>query len=72
MAGPATNITTIAVTLKTLGKRSTFIYLMTIIICKVQSGMCNRLIPFITSYRLAMNLVLTFYLCWDDIFRKRG
>jgi hypothetical protein len=39
---------------------------MTIIICKVQSGMCNRIIPFITSYRLAMNLGLKFYLCWDD------
>ena len=39
---------------------------MTIIICKVQSGMCNRLIPFITSYRLAMNLNLKYYLNWDD------
>lgn len=39
---------------------------MTIIICKVQSGMCNRLIPFITSYRLAMNLNLQYYLNWND------
>lgn len=39
---------------------------MTIIICKVQSGMCNRLMPFITSYRLAMNLNLQYFLCWDD------
>ena len=39
---------------------------MTIIICKVQSGMCNRLIPFITSYRLAMNLNIKYYLDWDD------
>ena len=39
---------------------------MTIIICKVQSGMCNRLIPFITSYRLAMNLNLKYYLNWNN------
>lgn len=39
---------------------------MTIVICKVNSGMCNRLMPFITSYRLAMNLNLKYYLCWDD------
>ena len=38
MAGPATNITTIVVTLNTLGKRSTFIYLMTIIIAALLSG----------------------------------
>ena len=38
---------------------------MTIIICKVQSGMCNRLMPFITSYRLAMNLNLQYFLNWD-------
>ena len=46
MAGPATNITTIAVTLKTLGKRSTFIYLMTIIISALISG---YLLDFILS-----------------------
>lgn len=39
---------------------------MTIIICKVQSGMCNRLMPFITSYRLAMNLNLQYFLNWDN------
>ena len=39
---------------------------MSIIIFKVNSGMCNRLIPFITSYRLAMNLNLKYYLIWDD------
>lgn len=39
---------------------------MTIIICKVNSGMCNRLIPFITSYRLAMEYNLKYYLNWDD------
>jgi hypothetical protein len=39
---------------------------MTIIICKVQSGMCNRLVPFLTSYRLAMNHKLKFYLNWDN------
>lgn len=38
---------------------------MTIIICKVQSGMCNRLMPFITSYRVAMNLNLQYFLNWD-------
>ena len=38
MAGPATNITTIAVTLNTLGKRSTFIYLITIVIAALLSG----------------------------------
>jgi len=38
MAGPATNITTIAVTLKTLGKRSTFIYLLTIVVTALISG----------------------------------
>ena len=39
---------------------------MTIIICKVQSGMCNRLMPFITSYRLAINLNLQYFLNWDN------
>ena len=38
MAGPATKITTIAVTLNTLGKRSTFIYLITIVIAALLSG----------------------------------
>jgi hypothetical protein len=36
------------------------------IICSVSSGMCNRLIPFITSYRLAMKLNIPYYLHWDD------
>ena len=39
---------------------------MTIIICKVQSGMCNRLMPFIMDYRLAMNLNLQYILNWDN------
>ena len=38
MAGPATNITTITVTLKILGKRSTVIYLSTIILISLISG----------------------------------
>ena len=38
MAGPATNITTITVTLKILGKRSTTIYLSTIIVISLISG----------------------------------
>ena len=38
MAGPATNITTITVTLKILGKRSTAIYLSTIILISLISG----------------------------------
>jgi len=38
MAGPATNVTTIAVTLKTLGKRATFVYVFSIVICALVSG----------------------------------
>jgi len=38
MAGPATNITTIAVSLKILGKRSTLIYLGSIIMCALIGG----------------------------------
>jgi copper chaperone CopZ len=38
MAGPATNITTITVTLKILGKKSTAIYLSTIIVISLISG----------------------------------
>jgi hypothetical protein len=37
-----------------------------IIICKVTSGMCNRLIPFITSFRLANILDAKFYVLWDN------
>jgi hypothetical protein len=37
-----------------------------IIICKVTSGMCNRLIPMITSLRLANILDAKFYLLWDN------
>ena len=33
---------------------------------KVQSGLCNRLIPFITAYRLSKLLNCKFYLNWDD------
>jgi len=38
MAGPATNITTITVTLKILGKKSTAIYLSTIVLISLISG----------------------------------
>ena len=38
MAGPATNVTTIAVTLKTLGKRATFVYVFSIVVCALVSG----------------------------------
>jgi len=38
MAGPATNITTIAVSLKILGKRSTLIYLGSIVMCALIGG----------------------------------
>jgi hypothetical protein len=39
----------------------------TIVICKVcAGGMCNRIIPFITSYRLSKKLNAKFYLRWDD------
>jgi len=38
MAGPATNVTTIAVTLKTLGKKSTLIYVSTIVFSALVSG----------------------------------
>jgi len=37
-----------------------------IIICKTHSGMCNRLIPFITSLRLSRVLNAKFYLNWND------
>ena len=37
-----------------------------IIICKVTSGMCNRLIPFITSFRLANILDAEFYVLWNN------
>lgn len=36
------------------------------IICKVQSGMCNRLVPFITSLRLSKILQAEYYLYWDN------
>ena len=39
MSGPATNITTISVCWKILGKRSTFIYLMTIIFTSILAGL---------------------------------
>ena len=38
MSGPATNITTISVSWKILGKRSTLIYLMTIIMTSIMAG----------------------------------
>ena len=38
MSGPATNITTISVTWKVLGKRSTFIYLATIVLTSMMAG----------------------------------
>lgn len=37
-----------------------------LVITKVQSGMCNRIIPFITSLRLSKLLNSTFYLLWDN------
>jgi len=39
MAGPATNITTITVTLKILGKKVTSIYMITIIGCSIAGGL---------------------------------
>lgn len=36
------------------------------IIVKVQSGMCNRLIPFVTGLRLSDLLKSEFFLYWDD------
>ena len=37
-----------------------------IIICKTNSGMCNRLIPFITSLRISKILKAEYYLHWND------
>lgn len=37
-----------------------------IILCRVNSGMCNRLIPYITSIRLANKLNAEIYILWDD------
>ena len=39
---------------------------MTTIICKVNSGMCNRLIPYITSFILSKKLSGRLYVLWDD------
>ena len=39
---------------------------MTIIISKVASGMCNRLVPFLTGLRLAKKLNTKYYIYWDD------
>ena len=39
MTGPATNITTISVCWKILGKKSTLIYLLTIIISSISAGL---------------------------------
>ena len=36
------------------------------IVCKVQSGLCNRLIPFITTYCLSLESNSEYYLYWDD------
>ena len=38
MSGPATNIATISVAIKQIGKKSTAIYLLSIIICSVSAG----------------------------------
>ena len=45
---------------------------MKCIVCIVQSGMCNRLLPFITSYRLSKILNYEYYLVWDDNNRYEG
>ena len=39
MSGPATNIATISVALKQLGKKSTLIYIFSIVICSIISGL---------------------------------
>ena len=39
MSGPATNIATISVAIKQIGKKSTIIYVLTIIICSITSGL---------------------------------
>ena len=39
---------------------------MTIIISKVASGMCNRLVPFLTGLRLAKKLNTKYYIYGDD------
>ena len=39
MSGPATNIATISVAIKQLGKKSTIIYLSSIIICSIAAGL---------------------------------
>jgi len=36
------------------------------VILKVQSGLCNRLIPFITGINLSIDMNASFYLYWDD------
>ena len=44
MSGPATNIATISVALKQLGKKSTLIYIFSIVICSIISGLLFDLI----------------------------
>ena len=39
MCGPATNIATISVSLKQIGKKSTLIYIGSIILCSILSGL---------------------------------
>ena len=40
MSGPATNIATISVAIKQIGKKSTIIYLFSIVLCSVIAGLC--------------------------------
>jgi len=44
MSGPATNIATISVAVKQIGKRSTIIYLSSIILCSIIAGLCFDLL----------------------------
>ena len=36
------------------------------LICKVQSGLCNRILPFITSLNLSIEINYEYYLYWDE------
>ena len=68
MAGPATNITTISVMFKVLGKRSLIIYLLTIVSCSLIGGIIldafsPNLNIFASDYHVHMSDSLLTYLC---------
>ena len=85
MAGPATNIATISVITKTLGKKVTYIYISTIFICSIMFGfLINKYIIInssITSHHMHHNnwmhilaglllLVVCMYAIFNTFFSK--